>query len=167
MKELFEAVEKTGYQPSTAEQYEPFGELARQMTFARYTKLGKDKLEEDKVKARSQVAIDLFQKMRKFAFTPKAVKALNARAAESLEKAKAGVVLMGVVEMATPEILVINVETTEKRICIPANVVGELPFGSRMLVVGVVSPKPMMARDDEGKTLRIPLLLAHHFAELK
>jgi S1-C subfamily serine protease len=166
MKELYDAAAAASFKPTTADEYLPFAELARQMTYARYLQLGKQKAPRGEVEQRSQYANDLFGHMRAFDFSPKHVQALNAQATAAMEKPRGGVVFLGVVTGSGPGVLLVSVESTEQLVCVPSSTAANANFGTRVLVVGVVGPQVQTVTDAQRKPHRIPVLLSHHIGEL-
>jgi hypothetical protein len=76
-------------------------------------------------------------------------------------------VLIGKIEGAVPGALLLEIETTEKRVVVPTRGDPSQMFGSRVLVVGVVGPTSMKTRDKEGKEAEVPMMFSHHVGELK
>lgn len=166
IEELAETVVVGRVEPTTAEQYAPWSDLARQMTFAHYTRLDSTPEAADVVAARAKAADQAFDRLARREYRPAQVKALGERAAEGLATPKSGVVFFGIVAADLPGLVILQIEGTDRIVGVPnEDSGGEDAAGGRRLVVGVVAPRALTVQGPNG-VMQIPMVLSHHFGPL-
>ncbi len=166
IEELAESVVAGRVEPTEAEQYAPWSDLARQMTFAHYSRLDAAPEAADVVAARAKAADQAFNRLVRREYRPAQVNALGARAAENLARPKSGVVFFGIVLADMPGLIVFRVEGTERVVAVPnEGSPSEDAPGGRRLVVGVVAPRTLTVSGPQGP-MQLPMVLSHHFGPL-
>lgn len=166
LEDLIESVVTGRAEPASAEEYAPWSDLARQMTFAHYSRLDSVPEPADVVAARAKAAGQAFDRLVRREYRPAQVKALGQRAAESLAAPKSGVIFFGIVVADVPGLVIFQIEGTDRIVGVPnEGSGGEESAGGRRLVVGVVAPRSLTVQGPQGM-MRIPMVLSHHFGPL-
>ncbi len=166
LEELAESVVAGRADPASAEEYAPWSDLARQMTFAHYSRLDSVPEPADVVAARAKAATRAFDRLVRREYRPAQVKALGQRAADSLSSPKSGVVFFGIIVADVPGLMIFQIEGTDRIVGVPnEGSAGEESAGGRRLVVGVVAPRSLTVQGPKGM-IQIPMVLSHHFGPL-
>jgi len=166
LEELAESVVAGRADPASADEYAPWSDLARQMTFAHYTRLDSVPEPADVVASRAKAAGRAFERLIRRDYRPAQVKALGERVAEGLATPKSGVIFFGIVVADVPGLVIFQIEGTDRIVGVPnEGSTGEQSAGGRRLVVGVVAPRSLTVQGPKGM-MQIPMVLSHHFGPL-
>jgi hypothetical protein len=171
MRQLFDACQAFAWMPQKPEQYQTLAEFAKLITLAKHLQAIPKAVQAspEAVRNLAAVADQLFLQMRGAGWGPKHSQAINAFAADRLDQPGEGAVLYTTVVVGKGNVLLLDIEGTDKQIVIPVGeTLSKSPPGTRWLVIGFVSPqKHRVNVPGRPDPQLVPIVLTHYMLKVR